>query len=130
MGLFSRKKVEVVEEDLDPEYQYGPRRLRIIKVLRGRYAPQSIECNNVSEGDVHDESAFNVVVVTDDFMSSPKISLPYQKRIQMVIETVADEFGTPLPFTLTVQAALTLKEYDGEATVPAQPGQFAIGTIK
>ncbi|KAH8054970.1 hypothetical protein JL722_8385 [Aureococcus anophagefferens] len=89
MGLFSRKKVEVVEEDLDP---------------------RSIECDNVSEGDVHDESAFNVVVVTDDFMSSPKISLPYQKRIQM--------------------AALTLKEYDGEATVPAQPGQFAIGTIK
>ncbi|KAH8095383.1 hypothetical protein JL720_2680 [Aureococcus anophagefferens] len=100
MGLFSRKKVEV-----------------------------SIECDNVSEGDVHDESAFNAVAATDDFMSSPKISLPYQKRIQMVIETVADEFGTPLPFTLTVQAALTLKEYDGEATVPAQPGQFAIGTI-
>ena len=130
MGFFSKKKAEVVEEDTDPDFLKGPTRLRIMRCLRQRYAPTVLDCINVSPGDKHDETDFQVVVVSEDFKSSPRISLPYLKRIQMIISTVADEFGEPLEFKISVQAALTKEEYAGEATVPAQPLQFPIGVIK
>ena len=95
---------------------YGPRQQGIEERLMEVFEPTHLEVINESHGRIEDESHFKVVIVSEAFASQRLLA-----RHRAVSAALVDDNGD-LPFhSLSVGAAKTPSEWDGDSSVPASP---------
>ena len=110
----------------------GPRETMIRQALKVRFMPPHDGIHVKDVGDKKKDRDFRVLVVSRSFEGVK----PWGKRQRMVMDAIAEETKGRVPVTNLWIAALTVPEWDGEATVPAQcadfpgetPNQEGIGT--
>ena len=94
----------------------GPRQQQIEQRLSAVFAPEHLEVLNESHGRKEDESHFKVVIVSEAFANKRLVA-----RHRAVNDALLDKSGS-LPFhSLSVGAAKTPTEWQGNTAVPASP---------
>lgn len=122
MGLFGKKKKD---EDGAAEtvavHVPGPREAMIRKALKVRFLPPSDGIHVRDVGRDEKDQDFRVLVVSRAFENVT----PFGKRQRLVMDAIGEETKGRINASALWVAALTVKEWEGDATVPAQCCDFA-----